>query len=406
MPGSPRESAPVSHPIQTEVLVLGLGAVGAAVAYQLSRRGIPFIGIEQQPPPPYARGSSHGETRITRIAVGEGADYIPLVRRSHEIWRELEGARRGTLFNRCGVLYLAYGSGGGRRHGSSSFLSATQGAARAAKVRLRGLAAPAIRKAFPQFGVSRGTIGFFEPDAGYVWPERCIKAQLDAVSDQRRLHFGEQVLERRQVGGRVRVTTSRGVYEARHVVVTMGAWIPGFVGGPYGRDLRVLRQALHWFRPSRPELWRGRRAPAFLWFHGRRPADVFYGFPLAPGGVRGVKVATEQYRSPTRPDDMRARVSSAESSAMFRQHVAGRLRGVTRERVAAKACLYTYNHASGQDGRFMIGPDPEAPGCLVVSACSGHGFKHSAGLGEAIVQTLMGEAPIADLSVFLPSAAA
>ena len=100
---------------QTEVLVLGLGAVGSAVAYQLDRRGIPFIGIERQPPPPYAHGSSQGETRITREAVGEGADYVPLVRRSHEIWAELEAAGAPPLHRACGVLYMAQARSGGRR---------------------------------------------------------------------------------------------------------------------------------------------------------------------------------------------------------------------------------------------------------------------------------------------------
>lgn len=394
--------------IKTKVLVLGLGAVGSAVAYQLSRRNVDFIGLEQQPAPPYARGSSVGETRITRIAVGEGADYVPLVRRSHEIWTELEAAGAPELFRRCGVLYMAYGRGGGKRHGVGAFLKATRDVAQAAGVRLRRLDAAALRHRYPQFEVPAQTVAYLEADAGYVWPQRCIQAQLDAVADQGRLHFGETVLERTQVGaqgeGRVRVRTNRATYEAERAVVAMGAWIPGFVGGPFQSGMRVLRQTLHWFRPAEPELWRRKAAPVFLWFHGRRAADVFYGFPIARGGRNGVKVATEQYAAETAPDDMVRVVSARESDAMFREHVAGRLRGVSPRRVAAEACLYTYNQGEGQDGRFRIGPDPDAPACLVVSACSGHGFKHSAGLGEAIVRELCGEAPLCDLSVFRPLA--
>jgi sarcosine oxidase len=392
----------MAEPIRTKVLVLGLGAVGAAVAYQLSRRGVDFIGLEQQPPPPYARGSSLGETRITRVAVGEGADYAPLARRSHEIWRELEAAGASELFRRCGVLYLAFGQDGGRRHGVGDFLTATREVARTAGVELEKLDAAAVRERYPQFQVPAGTTAYLEAEAGYVWPQRCIKAQLDAVDEQGRLRFGETVLERTQMGDRVRVRTTRATYEAERAVVAMGAWIPGFVGGPFQRDMRVLRQTLHWFAADEPDLWRGEGAPVFLWFHGRGAADVFYGFPTPRDGLQAVKVATEQYAVETAPDEV-DEVSVAETAAMFRDHVAGRLRGVTPKRVAAEACLYTYNQAEGQDGRFRIGPDPAAPACLVVSACSGHGFKHSAGLGEAIVRDLCGEAPLCDLSVFRPA---
>jgi sarcosine oxidase len=276
--------------------------------------------------------------------------------------------------------------------------------AKAQRVRLRRFDADTLCDRYPQFQVPPKTVAYLEADAGYVWPQRCIKAQLDAVADQSRLRFGETVLERSQVGGRVRIRTNLATYEAERAVVAMGAWIPGFIGGPFQRDMRVLRQTLHWFRADEPELWRGEAAPVFLWFHGPRAADVFYGFPLTRGGRPGVKVATEQYAVETAPDDLVRAVSAAESDAMFREHVAGRLRGVSSEPVAAEACLYTYNQGQGQDGRFRIGPDPDAPASLVVSACSGHGFKHSAGLGEAIVRDLCGEAPLCDLSVFGPAA--
>jgi sarcosine oxidase len=392
---------------QTEVLVLGLGAVGSAVAYQLDRRGIPFIGIERQPPPPYALGSSQGETRITREAVGEGTDYVPLVRRSHEIWAELEAAGAPPLHRACGVLYMAQSRSGGRRHGVNDFLTATLRVAEQYGVPLESLDAAAIRARFPQFAVSDETIGYFEPGAGYVWPERCIQAQLDAVGDQSRLRFGEAVLDLESrpdsdLGG-VTVRTTAGVYAARRAVVAMGAWIPGLIGGAFAREISVLRQTLHWFAPSEPKLWSGAAAPVFIWFHSVDGEAFLYGFPPAAGGLPGVKVATEQYVQASDPDAVDITVSAAESAAIYREHVAGHLRGVSPEAIAAKACLYTFNSRADAEGRFMIGPAPQAPAALVVSACSGHGFKHSAGLGEAIVQHLRGEPSACDLSKFAPT---
>ena len=396
--------------VETEFLVLGLGALGAAVAYQLDRRGRDFIALERQPAAGHAFGSSHGETRITREAVGEGLDYIPLVKRSHEIWAELETPER-RLRHEVGVLYLASGAGGGIRHGSTDFIAATQAAATAAGVELVRMDAGGLRAAYPQFAVSDDTVGHLEPRAGFVRPEACIAAQVEAIADRARLRFGETVLRLEPAPGGVRVETDRGAYRARQVVTALGAWTPGVVGGPFRDEVKVLRQVQHWFAPEPGGPWANEGAagggPAFLWFHGPGPADVFYGFGALAGGRGGVKVATEQYEIETDPDAADWTVSPAESAAMYAAHVRGRLVGVSDRCVDAAACLYTWNgraDAAGHQGRFLIGPHPDIDGVTVVSACSGHGFKHSAGLGDALVRRLLGEAPLpgCDLSVFRP----
>src|ERR1700693_5856758 len=89
-----------------DAIVVGLGAVGSATVYQLAKRGARVLGIDQFSPP-HALGSSHGETRITREAIGEGTQYTPLVRRSHEIWREVEALAGADLFTRTGGLIIS-----------------------------------------------------------------------------------------------------------------------------------------------------------------------------------------------------------------------------------------------------------------------------------------------------------
>ena len=386
-------------PTATDIVVVGLGAVGVAIAYQLSRRGARFIGIDRQAPP-HALGSSHGETRITREFVGEGPAYVPLVKRSHAIWADLEGQGH-ALRERTGVLYLSRKGLDARRHGAANFTDRTLEAARTQGVELPALSADDLRARWPQFGVTDDTVGYLEPDAGFVRPERCIEAQLAAIAGRKsELRLGETVTAIARDGGGVRVTTDRATYSAARVVLAMGAWLPAFVGDRYARELTVLRQVQFWFRPERPELWRPSATPAFLWFHGGGAADVFYGFPMIEGGLPGVKVATEQYVDPCDPDAVRREVSAAEANAMFETHVRGRLHGVGPGLVHAAACLYTYNTRPGHEGDFIIADHPDIPGVTLVSACSGHGFKHSAGLGESIAQQLLGEAPECDLSPF------
>ncbi len=180
----------------------------------------------------------------------------------------------------------------------------------------------------------------------------------------------------------MRVVTANGDFRGKHVILSAGAWLPKLAGERY-RDLKVQRQVQFWFKVSQPSLWRG--CPIFIWTTGTRAEDLFYGFPMASPELR-IKVASEQDRDPTGPDTV-APVSDDEKRQIYETHIAPRLNGVTAECVDAATCLYT----NAPDYQFIIEPHPSIAGVTIVSACSGHGFKHSAGLGEAIAQWLTGE---------------
>ena len=104
-----------------------------------------------------------------------------------------------------------------------------------------------------------------------------------------------------------------------------------------------------------------------------------YGFPALPGAGT-VKLASERYAETVDPDRVERAVTAAESAAFFTRHVAGRLHGVTSRAARAAACLYTVTPDSG----FIVDVLAGHPHVLVASACSGHGFKHSAALGELL----------------------
>src|SRR3974377_595315 len=102
-----------------EVIVVGLGAMGSATLYQAAKVGARVVGIDRFHPP-HDQGSSHGDTRITREAIGEGREFVPLVQRSNQIWEELEAAPGRRLLTRNGALVLASKSISGNHHGSAS----------------------------------------------------------------------------------------------------------------------------------------------------------------------------------------------------------------------------------------------------------------------------------------------
>ena len=378
-----------------DVIVIGLGAMGSATLYQLARRGARVLGIDRFHPP-HAFGSSHGATRITRLSVGEGPEYVPLVRRSHRIWREIESTLGEELMLTTGGLVMGPTKGGGELHGERDFVNRTIELAQAFGIEHEVLEADVIGRRFPQFLLRGDERGYFEPEAGVLRPERCVAAQIELAR-----RAGAQVLTGQQVsalaatGDAVTVRAGSDSHQAGRAVVTAGAWIPALVKGRYARSLRVQRQTLHWFRPDQPALYAPGLCPVFIWSHGATPSEAFYGVPMVDG-VAGEKVGTQQHEVDSAPDALDRTVSRAESEAMHARHVRGRLRSVSALPVQAAACLYT----TAPEARFIVDQHPEVERAIVVSACSGHGFKHSAALGEAVAETLLEGHPSIDLAPF------
>src|SRR5499427_8430612 len=153
-----------------DAIVLGLGAMGSAATYQLARRGAKVLSIDQYAPP-HELGSSHGETRITRIACGEGPEYAAFARRSHEIWRELEAELGVELLTQNGFLAITGTGERAANHGVSKFLDATVAAAKASGVAYELLDAAAIRQRYPAFGVADGDQAYHDAVGGFVRPE-------------------------------------------------------------------------------------------------------------------------------------------------------------------------------------------------------------------------------------------
>lgn len=385
-----------------DTIVVGLGAVGSAVCHHLSAGGAKVVGIDRFRPP-HDQGSSHGLTRITRLAVGEGAAFVPLAIRSHRLWRELEAASGETLYRRTGGLVIGSdASDGAAYHGQPGFLARTIALAQRFGIDHELLDAAAIRERFPAFLAADGERGYLERDAGVLFPERIVAAQLAQASRHgAALRLDERVLSIAPAAGGVEVRTDRGRLSAARVVVAAGAWMPGFGGPALGTPLRVLRQVLYWFGVEEPALYAPERCPVFIWMHGRGNSGSMYGFPMVDG-MAGPKVASEQDTVECDPDRVDRQVGDEDARTVYEQHVRGRLRGLAPRVLRTATCLYT----STPDASFLVRPHPGSDAITFVSACSGHGFKHSAALGEAIAQSVLGQAPRLSLDAFAAAAGA
>ena len=366
-----------------DVIIVGLGAMGSATIYQLAKRGKRVLGIDQFEPP-HTLGSSHGETRITRQAIGEGEAYVPLVLRSHEIWRELEQDTGKDIYTACGGLTLASNSDQFEHHGKSGFFERILKAAKRYDIPHEQLSTKDCQERFPQFNLKGDEAIYYEPDAGYVRPENAISTQLELAERYGgKLNLNEQVLNYSIQENGVRVTTNSGSYETEQLVLSTGAWMPNFMPAEKNDILTIYRQNLYWFDTAATNPFNAANTPVFMWMFGTHAEAYFYGFPTLKGETT-IKVATGQYQKTTTAQTIDRQVSQTEKDHMFNDFVAGRLNGVTNTCQIASACMYT----NTPDGDFIIDKYPESDRVTLISACSGHGFKHSAAIGEAVAEML------------------
>jgi sarcosine oxidase len=379
-----------------DLIVIGLGAVGSAALCQSALRGARVLGIDRFHPP-HEFGSSHGETRITRQAVGEGAEFVPLVLRANVLWRALEAATGEKLLVQNGGLILLDSAGGVQGPGAA-FFNQTVDCARRFGIEHQMLGTEEMRQRFPQFILQDGAEGYLEPGAGFLLPEKCIRAQLSvARANRAELRTGETVTDIITDTSGVVVETNRARYGAASVVLAPGPWMAHWartICGLEQPDFAVYRQTLYWFGLEQPEpRFSLEQMPIFLWSSAQVEKE-FYGFPSLDG--LSVKVASEQFTSLSDPDEDQVAVTPEQAQGFYDGFVHVSLRGLSSRCLRTATCLYTVV----PDHRFVIGHGIDSERVWFASACSGHGFKHSAGVGEALAQKALGEEPTVDLRPF------
>ena len=379
-----------------DTIILGLGAMGSAAIYQLAKRDHKVLGIDQFSPP-HHYGSSHGETRIIRQAIGEGEEYVPLALRSYELWREIEREAGKELLAITGGLILERQQSNSMMHGRRNFLAQTIQCATRFNIRHEILETQDIGKRYPQFAVTN-EFGYFEYETGYLRPELCIQAQLNlAKRHGAKLQTNEKVLSIHPDGfNRVMVKTDRAVYGADKLIIAAGSWVTQFLDLSYAQYFRVYRQVMFWFKIQNDlqNQFLPGKFPIFIWVFEIGGETVFYGFPSLDG--KTIKIASEQYANVTTPERVDREITDDEKNTMYKDYLLGRLPGITNACDQAESCLYT----TTPDFNFVIDFYPGQPQVIIASPCSGHGFKHSAAIGEVLAELIIEGKSKLDISSF------
>ncbi len=356
--------------------------MGSAAAYHLARRGVEVVGFDRFQPP-HAMGSSHGETRIIRVAYFEDPRYVPFVSRAWDLWLDLEMECERPLLRQTGGLMI--GPPGG------PVVAGALSSALAHGLPHERLDAATLMRRYPAHRVEPGDEAIWEPQAGYLDPEACVDAHVRAARIAgAELHGDEPVLDWRPDGEGVRVRTAKGECAAGRLIVAAGAWLPRLLPDLADR-FSVARQPLFWFEPrSNAPLFDPGRFPIFIREH--LPGRYVYGFPMIGGRV---KFAIHMEGEPADPDTVR-RTAGDDEVEKLRAILDRCLPDAAGRCVDRAVCLYT----NTADEHFRLGPHPGHPQVIVASCCSGHGFKFASAAGEVLADLATGEEPKVDLGLF------
>jgi sarcosine oxidase len=361
-----------------DAIVVGCGIMGASVSYNLAARGLRVLNIERFGVN-NRLGSSHGKTRIIRLAYYEDPRYVPLLRRAFQSWGEAQAKSGKRLLQITGGLMIGRESG-----------ELVQGVLKSAKIHglpHEVLVAAKAAERFPAFTLDEGYTAVFEPNAGVLFAEECVRAFVGLGSEAGcEFRFSEQVSGWRGGPEGIEVRTSNGTQMASKIVFCAGAWNGQLLRGLV--PLQCERQVPLWFSSRGQDIFSPPKMPVFVMEEEK--GIFYYG---TPDVGHGVKVARTHGGEVTEPDGVRREVTESDVVPV-REFISRRMGKLDGSPIASTTCIYS----NTPDLNFAVGLHPSDSRIVVMSACSGHGFKFASVMGEIGADLATDRRPAFDVS--------
>ncbi|WDI43135.1 N-methyl-L-tryptophan oxidase [Bremerella sp. P1] len=349
-----------------DVAVVGIGGVGSAAVASLAKAGANVIGLDRFSPP-HIHGSSHGQTRVIRMAYFEHPDYVPLLRQAYRGWSDLEQATRRQLYYPTGVLQIGPESG--------EVIAGTLHSAQEHQLAIQRFAYDEIASEFPGVVPPEDCIGILERDAGYLLVADCIAAYLDQARQHgATIKTDSPVQSWTRTGDTFELRTDTEVIQAKQLVVCGGAWATQLLAD-LNVPMTILRKHLYWYENEAPAYTSESQFPVFLL---ETPQGIYYGFPQLDS--EGVKLARHDGGEPIPAADRQHQQEDAADRQAVEAFTAGHLPLLSQNLVRREACMYTVT----PDHHFLVGTHPEHEGLHFAAGLSGHGFKFASALGEIL----------------------
>lgn len=362
-----------------DAIVLGVGSMGSATCYYLASRGYRVLGLEQFDIP-HDQGSHAGQSRIIRKAYFEHPDYVPLLERAYENWKDIENKTGSQIYFPTGLLYAG--------KPTDILIKGVRESTEKYNLNVESLSRFDIKKRFAQFQIPKEYEVLFEPDAGFVTPERAILLFAEqAIRSGAQIHTKEKTTSWKKEGDLITVITDKSTYTCKKLIITAGAWAGSMIPG-LSSQLKVTRQVIAWVNPKERKPFELGQFPCWM-IDDHTQEGMYYGFPVLPvakfGAPIGLKVALHYPGQVTNPDSVN-RIPSKEDENHLVEALDKYLPKGYESTHVLKTCLYTNTPDENFILDFLPGYDQQV---VIAAGFSGHGFKFVSVVGEIMADLAM-----------------
>lgn len=352
--------------MDAEYGIVGAGTMGAMAAWQLARRGASVLAFDRFAPG-HDRSAAGGETRIFRTAYKEGPQYVPLLLRAREEWKALEEDCQRSLLNLTGFLNIA--------DRTTSLAEDVSRCAEDYDLPHSVWNGSDAAKQYPQHTLGADDTVVLDEYGGYIKPELAVTVAAARATDYgAQIRAYERVQRIRPDAEGVTIVTDLGAYRVRKAVITTGPWSPSDLGIT-APPIQPYRIVMTWFQCHDPSSFRPAVFPPFVrhW-----QGHEICGWPTMDG--ESVKVAmVYPYDRVPDPDHLDGVVEPwllAEIRACVAHLLPDLLPDPTR--------ISTHMEGYSEDGHGLVGVHVDEPNVILGYGFSGHGFKLSPIIGQAI----------------------
>ena len=356
-----------------DVIVLGVGSMGSSTCFYLAKQGQNVLGLEQFDIP-NEHGSHGGQSRIIRKAYFEHPDYVPLMIRAYEKWKDLESLTGSRVYYDTGLLYA------GKK--DNALVQGVRESATKYRIRVDEVSGAEAKKQFPQFAIPEEYDILFEPDAGFLLPAKCISLFTEEAKKLGAdIRINQKVKSWEEEGNKIIVKTENEEFTCSKLVITAGPWVSKIIP-ELASTLKVTRQVLSWVEPESTENFTLGKFPCWMIVEGD-DKGCYYGFPVLPPenfeGPSGLKLAYHFPGMVTDPDNITRNTDCSDESNLISALNKFIPKGY-KSTIELKTCIYT----NTPDEDFIIDFLPGHENIVVATGFSGHGFKFASVVGEII----------------------
>jgi sarcosine oxidase len=362
-----------------DTIVLGVGSMGSSTCYYLASRGYSVLGLEQFDIP-HDQGSHAGQSRIIRKAYFEHSDYVPLLQRAYQNWKQLEERTGSQVYFSTGLFYAG--------KSDQVLIKGVRESAVKHNIHIESLSQNEVKKRFSQFQIPEEYNVLFEPDAGFITPERAILLFVDqAIRAGAHIHTKEKAMSWRKEGESIIVVTNKDTYFCKKLIITAGPWAGNMIPG-FSNQLNVTRQVIAWVNPKEWKPFEFGQFPCWL-IDDDTQNGMYYGFPVLPigkfGTPIGLKVALHYPGQVSDPDAVNRTPSKEDEEKVISALYKFLPQGYSSTHVL-KTCLYTNTADENFVLDFLHGYDEQV---VIAAGFSGHGFKFVSVVGEIMADLAM-----------------